>query len=336
MMHPHFFHWHDRAELKPEPAILEPRWNAAASFASDISVGDLCSLLQLFLFSRITQDFAKRFSDELIKKEPTFPPRNNTELLRAMAAACLHSVLSESSYQADAIALGIRSAAFPEQRAQPVCNEVMQLAGEYLAKESEEMRPAIHLGGEFSSLKTALDATEWASNPNATTIVGNAVIEMGSVLDRLAEECQFLWWIVGRRSPILDKARHKLTAKEYAFVVAAEAESRVSSLPPPSSSESLIDEALSHCSDDSDTTLPLTKLIEGANAPQIPLDGFQKSFADLTPLASLLSLLREGNKADAAALRQLGIDPKLKLSAVEAGRQFFRELMFLRSLKQVG
>ena len=113
MMHPHFYHWHARAELKPDTAILETRWKAAAEFAEDISAADICALLRLVVFPGAEPEFAKRFSEALVKLEPTFPPEGNAELLRVMATAAVYSQMDEPSSKADAIAL-----VFMRQRSQ--------------------------------------------------------------------------------------------------------------------------------------------------------------------------------------------------------------------------
>ena len=44
---------------------------------------------EIALFPKAEIEFAKRFSDELVKSEPTFPPDKNAELLRVMATAAI-------------------------------------------------------------------------------------------------------------------------------------------------------------------------------------------------------------------------------------------------------
>jgi len=110
-MHPNFYHWHARVQLKPEVSILEPRWNAAAKATHEPSASDICSLLMLVLFPGAEPDFAKRFSEALVKLEPTFPPDHNAELLRVMATAGVYSQLEAFSNVADALALGLHAAA---------------------------------------------------------------------------------------------------------------------------------------------------------------------------------------------------------------------------------
>src|SRR6266852_4408928 len=111
-MHPHFYHWHSRAELKPEVPMLEPRWNAAVKATAEPSASDICSLLTLVLFPGAQPTFAKTFSEAIVKLEPTFPPDHNDELLRVMATAGVYDQLERSTNAADALALGIHAATY--------------------------------------------------------------------------------------------------------------------------------------------------------------------------------------------------------------------------------
>ena len=136
MMHQNFYHWHNRAELKPQPGILQARWDAASKFAEELSADDVCSLLRLALFGTAAPEFAGRFSGRLVALEPTFLPEGNTELLRVMATAALYGQLETESEVADAVALGLLAAGFQVDRIQSVCKELAQRASEYLATEA--------------------------------------------------------------------------------------------------------------------------------------------------------------------------------------------------------
>lgn len=335
MMHPHFYHWHGRADLKPATDILEPRWKAAAQFAEKISASDICPLLRLVLFPGSETEFGKRFSEALVKLEPTFPPENNAELLRVMATAAIHSRMDKPCNEADAVALALHAATFPHGRIQPICKEVMLRAAEYLAKESERMRPAPNVATHFKALNEAMEAEGWQSNESATRLLGDAVNELGDTMGRISEENQFLWWLVGRRSSILNTRRDKLAPKNYALVAAAEAAERVTLLPPAASVESLLDEVLSQCGTDPDSHIPLVDILGTTNPDWVKIAETGSVTKDLTPIASLLGIQREAGKVDAQALKQLHLSTKGKSSPAEAARQYFRELMFLRALKQL-
>ena len=354
MMHPNFFHWHAHAELKPDLTILEPRWNAAAKFAEKLSAADICSLLRLVLFSGAEPEFAKRFSEGLVKLEPTFPPERNAELLRVMAAAAVHSQMDEPSNVADAIALGLQAAAFPQGRIEPVCQNVMTRAAEYLVVESERVRPAIYAGTlenaekqtetHLATLKKAVEGNTLPEIGNATEALGRGVLaamkeshqQLGEVIGRLTEESQFLWWLVGRRSSALNRLRELLTAKIYALPAAAEAAERVALLPPAASVESLLDEALAQCAEGGLASMPLADLIAAADADWMQRVASTVAVPELTPLAALLAKWRTDGKLDASFFKQLRISPKLKAAPSEAARQYFRELIFLRAVEEIG
>lgn len=335
-MHTHFYHWHNRVDLKPENTVLKSRWDAAAKFSKDITGKDACSLLRLALFGAAEPDFATRFSEALVAQEPTFPPGNNLELLRVMATAALYSQMETRSVEADAVALGFVAAAFQPDRIKPVCKELGVRAAEYLASESERMRPIPTVEGDYRSLKEAAEAEGWADNPEATQLVSKAVLELGETMGRIAEENQFLWWLLGRRSSLLNTRREKLSPKEYALLAGAEAAERVALLPPPASVESLIDEVLSQCAKATNTAIPLADFIDAANIGSLSAVTAGAEVGELCPLKGLLGARRAGTKVDGASLEKLSIPAKLKVSPTEAANQYFRELMFLRALEQLG
>lgn len=335
MMHPNFYHWHSRAELKPETTLLQPRWDAAAMFAENLTGDDACSLLRLALFGTASPEFAKRFSEELVAIEPTFLPQGNAELLRVMATAALYSQTETESAEADAVALGMLAAAFQSDRIQPACKELAQRAGEYLAIRSEQMRPTPQVEGKYRALKKAVDAADWAANSTATQLLGNAVLELGETMGRISEENQFLWWLLGRRSSLLNKRRENLAPKEYSLAAAVEAAERVALLPPPASVESLIGEVLAHCSKPSNSPIPLVEFINAVNLDCVKATVAGAGAHELCPLTSLLGVRRARGKVDGASFEKLAIPAKLKVSPTEAANQYFRELMFLRALAQL-
>ena len=349
-MHPNFFHWHARAELKPETAILEPRWNAAVKFAEKLSGADIVSLLKLVLFPGAEPEFAKRFSEALVKAEPTFPPNNNAELLRVMATAAVYSQWESPTKAADALALGLQAANFPATRVEPICQEVMTRASEYLATESERVRPNIYVSTlakaekqadtAFANLKKASDANSPQDVGKATEALGRGVLtavkeshqQLGDVIVRLTEESQFLWWLIGRRSPALNIRRELLGADSYALPAAAEAAERVAILPPAASIESILGEALAQCEKKSAASLTLPDLVSSADANWGKTAVSAAAANELTPVAQLLTAWVQTGKQDADAIKKIGFPAKTKVTPLDAARQYFRERIFLRAL----
>lgn len=334
-MHPNFYHWHNRAELKPEPTILKARWDAAAKFAEEFSRDDACSLLRLALYGTAAPGFAKRYSGELVTLEPTFLPEGNTELLRVMATASLYSQMETESAEADAVALGLVAAMFQPDRNQPVCKELALRASEYLAAEAERVRPTPKVSSDYRALNKAIETTDWAEKPESLQLIGKVALELGETMGRIAEENQFTWWLLGRRSSLLNMRRETLSSKEYALAAGAEAAERVALIPPPSSVASLIDEVLTHCEKASDSPVPLASLIEAVNIDCVKTAATGEA-AQLCPLTDLLEVRRAGGQVDDAALKNRNISAKLKVSPTKAASQFFHEIMFLRALEKLG
>jgi hypothetical protein len=347
-MHDNFYHWHARAELKPETGILAPRWEAASKFAEKLVPSDIPPLIRLISFSNSDPEFTKRFSTALVKAEPTFPPTNNTELLRVMAAAGLVARLAKPSRVGDALALGLQAAAFPEGRAQPVSEDVLNSALRYLAEEAERVRPEIDPGAlekaekqtatDFAALKVAAQTNSPAELGKATEAFGRGMMaalkeshtRMGEVIDRLAEETQILWWLVGRRSSQMNKLRSAVPARRYAFVAAIEVADRVGMLPPPASFESVLGEALSQCNGDPSEELLLSDLVTEADLASSSPTGT----AEIAPLSSLIAEFRTNAQIDTQSLKKLGLTNKTKATPGQVSQQYFRELIFLRALEE--
>ncbi len=321
--------------MKTEVNLLQPRWDAAANFSKQLSADRACALLRLALFGNPVTEFANEFSEEMVRQEPTFPPDGNLELLRVMATAALYSQMQTETNEADAVALGLLAAAFQPDRIQPVCRELMQRASEYVATESERLRPTPKVEGNFRAFENAFDSDVWEANPDSTKLLGNAVLELGETLGRISEENQYLWWLLGRRSSLLNKQRKTLSAKEYALAAAAEAADRVAILPPPSSVESLISEVLAQCSKGATSAVSLVDLIKAAGIDAVWTTTVTASARNLCPIASLVETRAAGDKVDIALLEKLGISEKFKISPIDAANQYFRELMFLRALTKL-
>jgi hypothetical protein len=349
-MHPNFFHWHARAEIKPEVAILEARWDAAVKCTEKPSAADICSLVKLVLFQGAKADFAKQFSDALVKAEPTFPPTENAELLRVMATACAFNHLGNPSNIADALALGLQAASFPLTRVEPICQEITTQYSEYLVNESERVRPKIYAPalakaekqGEtaYAGLKKAVETNSPQEIGKASEAMGRAMFaavkeshqQIGQVIERLAEESQFLWWLIGRRSPALHGRRESLAAEVYALPAAVEAAERTTVLPPAPNIESILDEVLAQCGKKSAPNMSPIELVANLDAKWTQTVSPFANAHELTPLTALIANRPTTGRIDASAIKMTGLPSKIRLTPVEASHQYFRELMFLRSL----
>lgn len=330
-MHPHFFHWHAKAELKPETLVLAPRWNAAEKFTKETSGLNLCPLLDLALFRKCDPGFCKVFTDYLVKSEPTFPVTNNHELLHVMAGVVVYAHLKSRSSVTDAIALGIQAADFPSGRVSPVSVEITEASASYLIEEAERMRPAISIADQFGALRSHLEGEDWTSD---TALLSTAFLDISNAIGRVAEENQFLWWLIGRRSSLLNKPREILTQKEYAFPAAVEAAQRVTQLPNAPSTESMIQDVLAQCLPESNAKKTLAEFLAHATA-DLKLYGDSSNAMMITPITTRILLKLSGAKPDQTIDLQTQFTSKTKFSPTQLATQYFRELMFLRALSEL-
>jgi hypothetical protein len=349
-MHPNFYHWHSRVEFKAEAeiAFLEKRWKAANEAVEKVGSPEVQSLLRLVLFPGAEPEFAKKFSNALVKLEPAFPPEGNAELLRVMATAVVYEALAETTNLADAFALGIHASAFGPKRIEPVCKDIIERAHEYLTAESERMRPAVDTSRQDKledETKAQLEALKKAKEEGDQEKLEAATVELSSKLvetldcyrdqwERHMEESQFLWWLVGRRSSQLKASRQTLTVEQYAFPAAVEAAERVKLLPPAPSIEPLLHEVLSQCAPQNGD-VELEQIIAQVDPAWAKGATKAAQLPELTPVSSLIGAKAAGTKADQKFWKQLRVPQKTKIKPAEASAQYFRELMFLQALKRL-
>ena len=354
-MHPNFFHWHSRAEMKPEVANLEPRWNTAVKCTEKPTPADICAMIKLVLFpgvSSVDQDFVKRFAESMVKGEPTFPPTGNAQSLRVAATAAVYQHLTTPSKYANAFALGLQAANFSGANTEPICPDIVTTYTEYLATEGERVRPKIYAGAlakaekqaenSYAALKKAVEANSAQEVGKACETMGRGILsaikeshtQLGEVIGRMSEESQFLWWLMGRRSSSLRVSRDNLAASEYALPAASEVAERIMVLPPAPSIESILDEVLSQCGKKSVVQITPSDLLASLDANWTQNANPLANANDLTPLVTLISSRPASGKPDATAIKAAGLTAKIKFSPAEAARQYFRERVFLRALEE--
>jgi len=346
-MHPHFFHWHGQVELKPDVAVLEPRWKAAEEFANNNhAAADVNGLLRIAASGKPVDELATRFAEALIVAEPTFPPSRNNQLLGVMACAALYSQLENSSNVADAISIGLRAASFTQPSENTAYSDLFQRAMAYLSSEAERMRPAVASSLDIASsdIDSAIAKFSAASQNGQTAEFGKhfdtlgkftialskRVAEQDRVFERLAEETQFLWWIVNQSSPTLKIRRSKISVAAYTLVSAEEAATRVGPLPPSASAESLIREAMSQCRGDAMSPVSLTNLLGKCTMPTLPSKDDYLS-PQITPI--LGALKKAVGTVRVEQIEDVALDPERKLAPVDLAIHHFWERSYLSAIR---
>ena len=357
-MHPHLIDWFRNPHIQPDAAVVEKRWEVAVELASKLNRAQVVDLVRLFLFEQPKKALVDKVTANVLAHDATFPVANNTEELRLMSGVVAIASFEDRSSAADALALGIRAASWPQSRTQPARIEISSEATQYLVTEAETVRPEDfgqlpkedQLAG---ALKTLVAAEAGDDKPaSAASLasyrrileahIANADRALARQVERLSEESALLWWVIAEHSVALSQPTADLSGAAYALVAAAEAASRTRVLPPPASAGPLIARALRSCKGSAKGELPLTKYLSAVDAGWRArhVSGLNASeCADLVPFATALSKTEEFGDPKKAieVLPNIcpGVTGELMLTPAAAAEQHYFELMFLRALQEI-
>lgn len=359
-MHTHLIDWFRNLHINPDPAVVEKRWSLAEAYLEKMSRGQIPRLIRIFLFA--PQDLAevKGFAAELLALDKEFPVTGNTEEVRLMAGVVMVASF-DSSQNGDAFAMGLRSAAFPGRKLEPVLPAIISEAEEYLASEAGKVRP-IHfnqvpasseaaLATAYKKMKEAEAADDASEKPKAQAAYQKAIAKaiqdshstLANQVKRLSEETALLWWVLSEYSTSLKRRTAEMSPVSYSLAAASEAADRTHVMPPPSCSNELLIRALKPCEVGAVSTFPIAEFLTAADnewrvalLKKIDIAGV----TDLVPLLLCLAKYQEFGDADSAikVIPRLcpGFTTERRLSPEEASHQFYAELMFLKALALAG
>ncbi len=359
-MHKHAIDWYTQVHLVSDATRVQKRWSTAEIVAKTLSRARVIDLLRLFLFKPLSVEFSQQFTNELIDLDPEFPVSNNGQELRLMAGLIMMTSFGDATYYADAFALGLRAASFPEGRVEPIQPEILVEAEEYLSNEADRLRPnefkevsgatvvkgLAARGESLSAAETAADAANTAAARTAyrdsiRDSISSSYQKLAHRILQLAEESALLWWVLGEHSDALRRPANELKSEAYALVAAAEAIQRTMITPPPPSIGPLLARALRPCKV-GNKKLVLPDYFEAVDPVWRAAQAKSMNAMDcrdLSPLCAMLEKTQElGSAANAlTALLILcpGIKAELQLTPVQVAQQFYDEMAFLRSLSVV-
>lgn len=359
-MHKHTIDWYLQLNLTSDAVLAQKRWDTAEALAKTLSRTRVIELLRLFLFAPSGTDFAESFTNELIELDSEFPVSKNNRELRMMAGLVMVTTFGKTSYKADAFALGLRAASFPDGRVKPIQPAMLTEAQEYLRNEAGRLRPdefakdisgdvtktLIVRGKALSEAEAAGDESKKTAALTAyrdsipRTIVSNH-IELAKRIEQLAEESALLWWVLAEHSDALQQPVSKLAPEAYALAAAVEAAQRTIHLPPPPSIGPLLARVLQPC-EAGEKKLVLSDYVKATDPLWRTAHVKSVSVADchdLSPLCAAVEKTEELGSAAAAitALPKIcpGVNGKLPLTPAQAAQQFFNEIVFLRALDAI-
>src|ERR1035438_8808056 len=186
--------------------------------------------MRAFLFSPAPPELIQTLTQQFLEIDPEFPASKNVEDARLMAGIVIVVVFSQRTSNADAFALGIKAAAFPQQRCKPAQTAIVDEAMKYLEAEAEAARPPDFddrgtVAKKLEAFGEAInddEARKTAQEELAVTLHEN----YGQKLQRLAEETGLLWWLLGGYSSALNLKTEEIDNVAYALIAATEVAER--------------------------------------------------------------------------------------------------------------
>ncbi len=352
-MHRNTTDWYRQIHLKPDSALAASRWNTAKSFSEKLNRDSVLGMIRLFLGLPNGMDFHRRMTDEVLAIDPEFPISDNLQELRLMAGLVMVTTFEPDAPFGPAMALGVKSACFENQKAAPIQQEIAEEANSYLFVEGERKRPRtmpseqpelVNLKARLKTI-TASETDEakikTASNAFSRSVLAaiEAIAERSTArIEQLAEESDLLWWLLCGRCDSLACQVSTLSAAEYVLPLALDLSSRTSISPPPPSYPALVQKAISGTSDWQDE-FPFSDFLKATTSQwRSELPNGYTDCLDLLPVTLAIAKFHESGDVDTTQrLIQSVSDLNLNksFSPVVVADQYYIELLFLDCLNNL-
>ncbi len=346
-MHKNLIDWLRKIHLNADTALATKRWSLAEAFEKKADRKDLLQVLRVFLFDADAPELIQSLTDQFLEIDKEFPASNNAQEIRLMAGIIMVVAFTERSLDADAYALGIKAAAFPTARCQPAHPDIIGEALKYIVSESDILRPSDF--GDFENrddLVGKLEAVFSAEDEKKRTGAARKFVDLlhnnyGVKIQRLGEETELLWWLLGGYSTVLGQKTEDIDAGAYALIAAYESAARTQVLPPQPSIYPILGQAIAKCkaAKPQYTLKDFVSLVDPAWRKKTAVEYTVNDSLAFVPFVA--SLVKAEEAGDAGILSKLlpnicpGVSASQKLTPTEAAWQFYNELMFLNALAKL-
>ena len=346
-MHKNLIDWLRKIHLNPDTALATKRWSLAEAFAKKAESKDLLQVLRAFLFDTTTPELLQSLTDQFLEIDKEFPASNNAQELRLMAGIIMVAAFTERTHDADAYALGVKAAAFPTARCQPAHADIVGEALKYISSEANILRPSDF--GVFENrddLVGKLEAVFSAEDEKKRTGAARKFVDLlhnnyGVKIQRLGEETELLWWLVGGYSTALNKKTEEINSGDYALIAAYESAERTQILPPQPSIYPILGRAIAKCKEVKPqyALKDFVSMVDPAWRKKIVTEYPASNCLDFVPF--IAALIKTEEAGDVGILPKLlpnicpGVAASQKMTPKDAAWQFFNELMFLKALAKL-
>lgn len=266
-MHKYFPEWYQQAVLEPTEEELEKRWAGVKAVTEDMDPQQALNVVRLF-FGRPLKDpnFIEWFMEFFQEIDPTFPMRNNDQLLRVLSGTIIVHLINEHVNEiVDMVTLAMLCASCQGARPDVPISDVLDYARQYIVKRSNR-----HISLDNVSVKE-ITGKEWNQqledflaawpNHNVEEIkeqvkapfqkISNLINQKVDVINLLVKQIQFqqeetniLWWLFSEYSHDLEQPIADLDLATACLVVGKELADLIAFPPGPQYAKGFLDKML--------------------------------------------------------------------------------------------
>lgn len=228
-MHPLFSEWYGLAYPNPSIEILQRRWTVVESVANSLTASQMASLAALCVCGSKEDTVISLLNEKFKADDDSFNIRSNILGLRTLGTGILARIIGDEKSDYGTFAgLAVHCASFGKSIGEAFTVDIIDIAGQFLAKKSLGVRSRTPIEPSLMKLKdpegsdVGTQALNLAKAVQKNTMA--LVKKLSTDFDLLAEESNMFWWLAGESSRKLGKplsdlphpARLLLAARELA------------------------------------------------------------------------------------------------------------------------
>jgi len=233
-VHTKFADWYNEISLRPTAETLAERWKAVEAVAAGVKLKKIPDALRVF-FNLPGGAIAVEEIRAAAKEDKTYLAENDQKELTVLAGGVIAVVVSKSSTQADAMALGVSCIEAQGMRKATRLQGVVDECMAYLSEESVRVRavdnnPVKDMNvaaltkriterggvavGDINSIWSGMDVVLKDLLGQHTAHTSSISIALNQAVQRLSEQTDILWWLFGEHTLDGTKAFSDLTVPE--------------------------------------------------------------------------------------------------------------------------
>jgi hypothetical protein len=359
-VHKNFTEWYNTISLRPTAETLEARWKAVEAVAAGQKVKKIPDLARVFFKLPGGNMAADELRNAARKEDTTYLAENDQNELSVLAGGVIAELVGKSSSQADVAALTVSCIEAQGLRQAPRLEGVVDECMQYLANESVRVRAVggdsvkdmnvasltkriTERGGvavsDVNSVWNGMDAVlkDFLSQHTAhTTSIESAVSQTSN---RLAEQMDILWWLLGEHTLDGKKAFSGLGIPEACYWGAKDLAKLTRFMPGPFAAPAFLHRMLRLVKDRLPAQVRISDAVDECEKEWkeqwLPELGGQQQIPDASPMLFAIAKSVEvggGSGWTAAFDHATGLSASAKLAPAQLALQVYNEVSLLRAL----